>query len=133
MQILDVEPSSNSNFFHNQKASFTESCVTITNSTKGNNEKTTVEKGDNCDASREIPILRLNNVNEGSNEEPGRNSPGAIDDTYSMKQKGESCKESPDENHPPNQNEINDSIKVKRSNFPFEFYLSIKINCNKMK
>ena len=93
MQIIDFEPSSSSNFFHNQKTSLPESCATI-NGIKENNEQTIKEKGDTYDASKEIPILRLSNSNDGSNGEPERTSPAAINDTSTMKQEEETCKES---------------------------------------
>ena len=124
MQIIDFEPSSSSNFFHNQKTSLPEPCATIKNGIKENNEQTKKEKGDNCDASREIPILRLSNSNDGSNVEPERTSPAAIDDTSTMKQEGETCKESFHYNQSPNENEINESIKVKTRNCLLELYLS---------
>ena len=118
LQILDFETSSDSSFFHSQKVSLTESSLTITNGKKENNEQTKKEKGDNCDSSREIPILRLSNSNEGSNGEPEKNSHSAINGTSTMKQEGESCKESSEEYQSPNENEINNSIKVKRRFFP---------------
>lgn len=68
--ISDFEPSSNSSFFQYQKTSCIESSVTVTNGTKDNNDEKKLETGDNCDDSREIPILRLSNSHETPKEKP---------------------------------------------------------------
>lgn len=66
----DFEPSSHSSFFHHQKTSYIESSVTVTNGTKDNNDEKKLEISDNCDDSREIPILRLSNSHESPKEIP---------------------------------------------------------------
>ena len=66
--------------------------------------------------------MRLSNSNEGSNGEPEKNSHSAINDTSTMNQEGESCKESSDEYQSPNENEINNSIKVKRRFVPWDIF-----------
>ena len=73
--ISDFEPSSNSSFFQHQKTSYIESSVTITNGTKDNNDEKKLETSDNCDDTREIPILRLSNSHETPKETPDIESP----------------------------------------------------------
>ena len=75
ISISDFEPSSISSFFQHQKLSYTESTVTITNGTKDNNVEKKLEITDNCDDTREIPILRLSNSHENPKETSDIESP----------------------------------------------------------